>query len=107
MAIKKIDKNQLHAILEAIVKVNAINLKLNLNEGIEEEILEVRVKWSNSFCFIYERRPNIMKQLKRYKEGDVIYIKGYFFARWFPGQKSSLPVIEKLLEHKKVGVLTK
>ncbi|WP_339020208.1 hypothetical protein [Spiroplasma endosymbiont of Atherix ibis] len=106
MALKKISKHELKAIIEVTGRISYIDFKTELHDGIEEEILELRIKWSNCIIFVYERNLSMIKQLQKYKENDVVLLKGYFFARWFPGAKSSLPIIEKVIEHNRLGVLT-
>ena len=106
MASKKITKNELYANVTIVGRIASVELRTIHKNGYEFEELKILIKWSRSSLFVFERELNVIKKMQTLKVDDVISITGVFEHAWFPGAKSVLPTIAKVLEFKKLGGIT-
>lgn len=103
MAIKKINKDDLHSHITVIARIAKIEIVNQSKNGYDSEMLRIVLRWSTSSIFVYEKELVNIKKMKNLKINDVVEIYGIFEHVWYPGAKSTIPVVAKILEFKKLG----
>ena len=98
----KITKKELGGNLTVIGKV--LESSIRKNEDDMDELM-LKVKYGRTTIFIFEKKPDFIEKMKKYKINDVVRVSGKFIAEWFPGQKkAALPIIKNVVRTRKLGI---
>lgn len=101
----KVSKSDLKATIEVIGKIVKLDFKDSKKDN-EELNLQIQLRYSSSNIFAYVKsEPLANKIIDNFSINDVITIKGNFVVNWYPGARSSLPVIDDVYCIEKLGIL--